>query len=149
LSKRYSISLFIMSHISSSLIWLFGQALLEFEVAGTQAMSSYGAHISGTSSSLVVHQSIPVPPFLFAPSFSQVYIYIYILLDATPFFFENCWSSSFHMASWLTLIWVQLAKSTSSSASRDNSHSGGRRGERFAPRFDGLRFIETLVTAHR
>ncbi|NP_001142691.1 uncharacterized protein LOC100274993 precursor [Zea mays] len=37
----------------------------------------------------------------------------------------------------------------SSSASRDNSHSGGRRGERFAPRFDGLRFIETLVTAHR
>ncbi|XP_072954780.1 uncharacterized protein [Typha angustifolia] len=29
--------------------------------------------------------------------------------------------------------------------------SGSRRGmeEKFAPRFDGLRFIETLVTAHR
>lgn len=108
MSKRYSISLFIMSHISSSLIWLFGQALLEFEVAGTQAMSAYGAHISGTSSSLVVHQSIPVPPFLFAPSFSQVYIYS---VGCNTVFFENCWSSSFHMASWYTLIWVQLAKS--------------------------------------
>ncbi|CAD6212381.1 unnamed protein product [Miscanthus lutarioriparius] len=37
----------------------------------------------------------------------------------------------------------------SSSVSRENSHNGGRRGDRFAPRFDGLRFIETLVTAHR
>lgn len=27
------------------------------------------------------------------------------------FFWENCWSSSFHMASWYTLIWVQLANS--------------------------------------
>ena len=31
---------------------------------------------------------------------------------------------------------------------RESSSSSGR-GERFAPRFDGLRFIETLVTAHR
>ncbi|VAH19733.1 unnamed protein product [Triticum turgidum subsp. durum] len=32
--------------------------------------------------------------------------------------------------------------------SQESSSSSGR-GERFAPRFDGLRFIETLVTAHR
>ncbi|TKV94276.1 hypothetical protein SEVIR_9G283200v4 [Setaria viridis] len=32
-------------------------------------------------------------------------------------------------------------------ASREKPRGGG--GNRFAPRFDGLRFIETLVTAHR
>ncbi|CAN6283565.1 unnamed protein product, partial [Urochloa humidicola] len=32
-------------------------------------------------------------------------------------------------------------------ASREKPSGGG--GNRFAPRFDGLRFIETLVTAHR
>ncbi|KAJ1255532.1 hypothetical protein BS78_K167100 [Paspalum vaginatum] len=39
----------------------------------------------------------------------------------------------------------------SSSASRESGGNRGRRGgaDRFAPRFDGLRFIETLVTAHR
>ncbi|TVU31181.1 hypothetical protein EJB05_22857 [Eragrostis curvula] len=34
------------------------------------------------------------------------------------------------------------------SASREKSRRGSG-GDRFAPRFDGLRFIETLVTAHR
>ncbi|KAH6764031.1 hypothetical protein C2S52_012923 [Perilla frutescens var. hirtella] len=32
--------------------------------------------------------------------------------------------------------------------SSDNSQ-GSSSSEKFAPRFDGLRFIETLVTAHR
>ncbi|XBI95200.1 hypothetical protein VPH35_031712 [Triticum aestivum] len=33
---------------------------------------------------------------------------------------------------------------------RDSSASSGASGDdKFAPRFDGLRFIETLVTAHR
>ncbi|KAF0930546.1 hypothetical protein E2562_033313 [Oryza meyeriana var. granulata] len=36
-------------------------------------------------------------------------------------------------------------------ASREDGRrrSAGAAGDRFAPRFDGLRFIETLVTAHR
>ncbi|KAI5019243.1 hypothetical protein ZWY2020_044131 [Hordeum vulgare] len=32
---------------------------------------------------------------------------------------------------------------------QQGSSSSGGRDDRFAPRFDGLRFIETLVTAHR
>ncbi|VAH07936.1 unnamed protein product [Triticum turgidum subsp. durum] len=32
--------------------------------------------------------------------------------------------------------------------SQESSSSSGR-DDRFAPRFDGLRFVETLVTAHR
>ncbi|XP_074581314.1 uncharacterized protein LOC141837842 [Curcuma longa] len=38
-----------------------------------------------------------------------------------------------------------------SSRKRDAAGSGSRKGadDKFAPRFDGLRFIETLVTAHR
>ncbi|XAR70112.1 hypothetical protein NMG60_11026870 [Bertholletia excelsa] len=44
--------------------------------------------------------------------------------------------------------------SSSSSASSQRCGFGNRRnlasdGEKFTPRFDGLRFIETLVTAHR
>ncbi|KAF6996136.1 hypothetical protein CFC21_012512 [Triticum aestivum] len=35
---------------------------------------------------------------------------------------------------------LQLSQESSSSSGRD---------DRFAPRFDGLRFIQTLVTAHR
>ncbi|KAL8045275.1 hypothetical protein ABFS82_08G104600 [Erythranthe guttata] len=31
----------------------------------------------------------------------------------------------------------------------ENSASQGLSSDKFAPRFDGLRFIETLVTAHR
>ncbi|MBA0689819.1 hypothetical protein Goshw_010973 [Gossypium schwendimanii] len=41
---------------------------------------------------------------------------------------------------------------TSSSQESQNSASRNRTAserEKFAPRFDGLRFIETLVTAHR
>uniref|UniRef100_A0A0E0B854 Uncharacterized protein n=1 Tax=Oryza glumipatula TaxID=40148 RepID=A0A0E0B854_9ORYZ len=48
----------------------------------------------------------------------------------------------------LTLARVCLLLLQGSPASRGN----GRRSaaeDRFAPRFDGLRFIETLVTAHR
>ncbi|PKA59983.1 hypothetical protein AXF42_Ash009667 [Apostasia shenzhenica] len=40
----------------------------------------------------------------------------------------------------------------SSSRSSKEAGSGSRRGRErnnYAPRFDGLRFIETLVTAHR
>ncbi|XP_074555567.1 uncharacterized protein LOC141811418 [Curcuma longa] len=38
-----------------------------------------------------------------------------------------------------------------SSRKKDAAGSGSRKGaeDKFAPRFDGLRFIETLVTAHR
>ncbi|KAJ8512349.1 hypothetical protein OPV22_002783 [Ensete ventricosum] len=38
-----------------------------------------------------------------------------------------------------------------SSRKQDAAGSGSRRDaeDKFAPRFDGLRFIETLVTAHR
>ncbi|MBA0806272.1 hypothetical protein Gohar_005730 [Gossypium harknessii] len=41
---------------------------------------------------------------------------------------------------------------TSSNQESENSASRNRTAserEKFAPRFDGLRFIETLVTAHR
>uniref|UniRef100_A0A0D9XHY5 Secreted protein n=1 Tax=Leersia perrieri TaxID=77586 RepID=A0A0D9XHY5_9ORYZ len=38
---------------------------------------------------------------------------------------------------------------TGSPASREDGGWRRRTEERFAPRFDGLRFIETLVTAHR
>ncbi|GMY30661.1 hypothetical protein FCV25MIE_25903 [Fagus crenata] len=38
--------------------------------------------------------------------------------------------------------------SASSKSCAPNSH-GSTEKEKFAPRFDGLRFIETLVTAHR
>ncbi|KAK8658308.1 hypothetical protein V6N13_036516 [Hibiscus sabdariffa] len=43
---------------------------------------------------------------------------------------------------------------TSSSQGSQNGDGGSRsctasESEKFAPRFDGLRFIETLVTAHR
>uniref|UniRef100_A0A0E0M5P4 Secreted protein n=1 Tax=Oryza punctata TaxID=4537 RepID=A0A0E0M5P4_ORYPU len=40
---------------------------------------------------------------------------------------------------------------TGSPASRGNGRrrAAGAAEDRFAPRFDGLRFIETLVTAHR
>ncbi|XP_062205322.1 uncharacterized protein LOC133907321 [Phragmites australis] len=41
----------------------------------------------------------------------------------------------------------EVHEGSTSSASRDKPRRGG--GDRFAPRFDGLRFIETLVTAHR
>jgi hypothetical protein len=36
-----------------------------------------------------------------------------------------------------------------SSRSSSMEKSGGSNKEKFAQRFDGLRFIETLVTAHR
>ncbi|KAL6005759.1 hypothetical protein ACLOJK_032022 [Asimina triloba] len=36
-----------------------------------------------------------------------------------------------------------------SSSGRSAAGSASRDQEKFAPRFDGLRFIETLVTAHR
>ncbi|KAB1207763.1 hypothetical protein CJ030_MR4G022219 [Morella rubra] len=39
--------------------------------------------------------------------------------------------------------------SSSSSAKNDAANSRRSSEEKFAPRFDGLRFIETLVTAHR
>ncbi|XP_062074717.1 uncharacterized protein LOC133778723 [Humulus lupulus] len=47
--------------------------------------------------------------------------------------------------------------SLDSSSNQDFSSSSGRKNypkttsenEKFSPRFDGLRFIETLVTAHR
>ncbi|KAI9086707.1 hypothetical protein K1719_031301 [Acacia pycnantha] len=32
---------------------------------------------------------------------------------------------------------------------QENSTSANSSADKFAPRFDGLRFIETLVTAHR
>ncbi|KAK4601121.1 hypothetical protein RGQ29_010625 [Quercus rubra] len=38
--------------------------------------------------------------------------------------------------------------SSSSKSCAKNSHTTTEK-EKFAPRFDGLRFIETLVTAHR
>ncbi|CAK9171092.1 unnamed protein product [Ilex paraguariensis] len=48
------------------------------------------------------------------------------------------------------------ASSSKSQGSREDSDSRKNSGnsspvssEKFAPRFDGLRFIETLVTAHR
>ncbi|KAH9792702.1 hypothetical protein KPL71_004234 [Citrus sinensis] len=37
----------------------------------------------------------------------------------------------------------------SSKKDHENSTKGSSSTEKFAPRFDGLRFIETLVTAHR
>uniref|UniRef100_A0A0D9XHY4 Secreted protein n=1 Tax=Leersia perrieri TaxID=77586 RepID=A0A0D9XHY4_9ORYZ len=45
---------------------------------------------------------------------------------------------------------VRHNKSSSSSrADRAGEHDQVKEGKKFAPRFDGLRFIETLVTAHR
>ncbi|CAN6318824.1 unnamed protein product [Urochloa humidicola] len=41
----------------------------------------------------------------------------------------------------------EVHEGPASLASREKPSGGG--GNRFAPRFDGLRFIETLVTAHR
>ncbi|XP_057969693.1 uncharacterized protein LOC131158816 [Malania oleifera] len=44
------------------------------------------------------------------------------------------------------------SSSLSSCSSENNGASGSLKSpekEKFAPRFDGLRFIETLVTAHR
>ncbi|KAI5656287.1 hypothetical protein M9H77_25080 [Catharanthus roseus] len=59
------------------------------------------------------------------------------------------------VASVLAASTVALSSSSSSadrdvsfsSCSKQNSHL--KQSEKFAPRFDGLRFIETLVTAHR
>ncbi|XP_062146922.1 uncharacterized protein LOC133854686 [Alnus glutinosa] len=43
-----------------------------------------------------------------------------------------------------------FSSSSSSSVKNCAPHShGSSNKEKFAPRFDGLRFIETLVTAHR
>ncbi|KAF9667058.1 hypothetical protein SADUNF_Sadunf16G0293400 [Salix dunnii] len=64
------------------------------------------------------------------------------------------------VASVLTASTVALSSSTSSAPpsslvveGSSRSSSRGKNGvsdkEKFAPRFDGLRFIETLVTAHR
>ncbi|KAL5224900.1 hypothetical protein ABZP36_011539 [Zizania latifolia] len=49
-------------------------------------------------------------------------------------------------------ILVRHHQGPSSSSSRADRASEGEQqevGKKFAPRFDGLRFIETLVTAHR
>ncbi|KAI4385024.1 hypothetical protein MLD38_003096 [Melastoma candidum] len=44
----------------------------------------------------------------------------------------------------------EVSSSSSSSSSRDDSSSGkSASSDKFAPRYDGLRFIETLVTGHR
>ncbi|KAL9382995.1 hypothetical protein Peur_023318 [Populus x canadensis] len=61
------------------------------------------------------------------------------------------------VASVLTAFTVALSSASSSSptVSEGSSRSlsmeknGGFKKEEFEPRFDGLRFIETLVTAHR
>ncbi|KAK7857926.1 hypothetical protein CFP56_015305 [Quercus suber] len=50
--------------------------------------------------------------------------------------------SSFHPCS------NEGLSSSSSKSYAKNSHTTTEK-EKFAPRFDGLRFIETLVTAHR
>lgn len=47
---------------------------------------------------------------------------------------------------WLIFVFVVLKGSSRSSSMEKNGVSDK---EKFAPRFDGLRFIETLVTAHR
>ncbi|XP_034906061.1 uncharacterized protein [Populus alba] len=52
------------------------------------------------------------------------------------------------VASVLTVSTVALSSSAPPS-SPVVEKSGGSNKEKFAPRFDGLRFIETLVTAHR
>ncbi|KAD4384806.1 hypothetical protein R6Q59_011042 [Mikania micrantha] len=62
-------------------------------------------------------------------------------------------SSSAIVASVVAASTAALSSSNSSSSVQE---LGGRKGgeislekEKFAPRFDGLKFIETLVTAHR
>ncbi|KAI3687406.1 hypothetical protein L1987_81102 [Smallanthus sonchifolius] len=62
-------------------------------------------------------------------------------------------SSSAFAASVLAASTAALSSSQSNSSVQE---LGGRKGgeislakEKFAPRFDGLKFIETLVTAHR
>ncbi|KAL9679711.1 hypothetical protein QQ045_017577 [Rhodiola kirilowii] len=44
-------------------------------------------------------------------------------------------------------LWPSL-RSNQSNAAAGGGEIGGHK-DKFAPRFDGLRFIETLVTAHR
>ncbi|KAJ7015130.1 hypothetical protein NC653_004437 [Populus alba x Populus x berolinensis] len=70
---------------------------------------------------------------------------------------ENMKGSCTLVASVLTVSTVALSSSAppsshvveGSSRSSSMEKSGGSNKEKFAPRFDGLRFIETLVTAHR
>ncbi|GLT64641.1 hypothetical protein SLA2020_371210 [Shorea laevis] len=60
------------------------------------------------------------------------------------------------VASMLAASTVALTSSSSPQANSSPVKKGGSKSctassekEKFAPRFDGLRFIETLVTAHR
>ncbi|MBA0773534.1 hypothetical protein Gotri_008805 [Gossypium trilobum] len=53
-----------------------------------------------------------------------------------------------------TVLVASTVALTSSSSAGESQNSASRNRtaserEKFAPRFDGLRFIETLVTAHR
>ncbi|KAK2664403.1 hypothetical protein Ddye_002977 [Dipteronia dyeriana] len=65
-------------------------------------------------------------------------------------------SSALVAASMVAASTVVLTSSSSANINRGFSSSNNRPSkcassekEKFAPRFDGLRFIETLVTAHR
>ncbi|CAL5342596.1 unnamed protein product [Camellia sinensis] len=48
-----------------------------------------------------------------------------------------------------TLVTNSKSQRSREGVSSDNSENSRASSDKFAPRFDGLRFIETLVTAHR
>ncbi|KAL8138914.1 hypothetical protein V2J09_004915 [Rumex salicifolius] len=51
---------------------------------------------------------------------------------------------------WISLIrTVTIMQRIRLSSSTEENERGSSKIDKFAPRFDGLRFIETLITAHR